>query len=64
MTTYAFSCPECYTKEERIRLMKDADKPAHCSKCGEEMKMDLYAPNFAFIGQGFPSNDFRKKGRK
>ena len=50
MPVYSFQCPECDAKDERVRVMKNADKKCMCT-CGARMVRD-FAADLPFASGG------------
>ena len=51
MPLYSFKCPKCNEPDERIRAMKNADKPCNCTWCGNKMVRDI-AADVPFVSGG------------
>lgn len=54
MPIYSVICPNCGTKDERMRAMKDAGKPCICVSCGSRMNRDFQ------VDIPFASGDYKR----
>ena len=44
MPTYLFECPQCGSKFDRLKPIKDMNSREKCEKCGEFAKRQLTFP--------------------
>jgi len=60
MPLYEYQCTQCGERAEVIQKFTDPP-PAHCTKCGAEMKKLMSAPAIQFKGSGWYKTDYASK---
>ncbi len=60
MPLFEYECRQCSERVELIQNFSDAP-PAHCTKCGGEMKKLFSSPAIQFKGSGFYKTDYGAK---
>jgi len=63
MPIYEYQCIQCKERQEVIQRISD-DPPAHCPKCGGDMKKLISSPAIQFKGSGFYKNDYASASSK
>jgi putative FmdB family regulatory protein len=63
MPLYEYACRKCGERVEVIQRMSEAP-PAHCPKCGGDMKKMASSPAIQFKGSGFYKTDYASASSK